>query len=386
MRSYLSGVAEATARGADTVVVRTHRPNAHLASRLHFVLVVPRGSTPVSLGRQANGTGPYAVAGWAPSSLTLKRHEPYWGDPPGFSRVRIDFGIGSAAAADAIGESRYDILDGTRKAEEAARGNARYRVVEQENIFLRHLAFDVAREATPFAPGIPNPFRQREVREAVSLALDRDRLAATAGTGARPAYQLVPQAVFGHDPTRPPLRRDPARARALLARAGFPRGFDVVLHRSGFTTATEMVKAQLAEIGIRASVEALPSTAFFAALEERRLSFWFVASGCPTGDGLELLETSFHSPGPGGLGVDNYGGYRRPDLDRRILETAGLFDVRTRQAAVQGLLGQVLEDRAWIPLYHDRAALLVRTGVRYEPRADGYLRVADVRPDLAASR
>lgn len=386
MRSYLSGVAEATARGADTVVVRTHRPNAHLASRLHFVLVVPRGSTPESLARRANGTGPYAVAGWAPSSLSLRRHESYWGDPPGFSRVRIDLGIGSAAAADAIGESRYDILDGTRKAEEAARGNARYRIVEQENIFLRHLAFDVSRERTPFCPGTTNPFRKREVREAVSLALDRDRLAATAGTGARPAYQLVPQAVFGHDPTRPPLQRDPARARALLARAGFPRGFEVVLHRSGFSTATEMVKGQLAEVGIRARVEALPSTAFFAALEERRLSFWFVASGCPTGDGLELLETSFHSPGPGGLGVDNYGGYRRPDLDRRILETAGLFDVRARQAAVQGLLGQVLEDRVWIPLYHDRGALLVGKDVLYEPRADGYLRVADLRPGPAATR
>jgi len=104
MRSYLSGVTEATARGADTVV-RAHRPNAHLASRLHFVLVVPRGSTPESLARQANGTGPYAVAGWAPSSLTLQRHESYWGDPPGFSRVRIDLGIGSAAAAKAIGRA-----------------------------------------------------------------------------------------------------------------------------------------------------------------------------------------------------------------------------------------------------------------------------------------
>lgn len=58
MRSYLSGVAEATAQGSDTVVVRTHRPNAQLVSRLHFVLIVPRGSTAESLARRANGTGP----------------------------------------------------------------------------------------------------------------------------------------------------------------------------------------------------------------------------------------------------------------------------------------------------------------------------------------
>ena len=160
----------------------------------------------------------------------------------------------------------------------------------------------------------------------------------------------------------------------------------MVLHRGGFRAATELVKAQLAAVGIRVRVESLPSAAFFDALDARTLSFWIVASGCPTGDGLELLETSFHSPAPGGLGVDNYGDYRSPDLDRGILEAGALFDLRARQAAVQGLLARVLEERVFIPLYHDRGALLVARGVSYEPRADGYLRVADLKPDPAAAR
>jgi peptide/nickel transport system substrate-binding protein len=146
------------------------------------------------------------------------------------------------------------------------------------------------------------------------------------------------------------------------------------------------VREQLAAVGIRVRVESLPSAEFFDALDARKLSFWIVASGCPTGDGIELLETSFHSPGPGGLGVDNYGEYRRPDLDRRILEAGGLFDLHARQAAVQGLLERVLGDRVWIPLYHDRSALLLARGLAYEPRADGYLRLADLRPGPAATR
>lgn len=387
MRSYLNGVVEVSARGEDTVVVRTLRPNAQLASRLHFALVVPRGSTAASLAERANGTGPLAVAGWQPATLSLVRNRLYWGEPPGAPRVRIDFGIPAVDAVAAGGEAPYDLVVGARRAEEEARRSGRYRVVEEENIFLRHLAFDLSRDETPFVSGIPNPFRKREVREAVNLALDRERLAAAAGAGARPAYQLVPRAVFGHDPGLPPVVPDPARARALLAQAGLARGFDVVLHRPrGYSTASEIVREQLAAVGIRVRVESLPSGEFFDALDGRKLSFWIVASGCPTGDGIELLETSFHTPGPGGLGVDNYGDYRRPDLDRRILEAGGLFDLRTRQAAVQALLGQVLEDRVWIPLYHDRGALLVAAGLLYEPRADGYLRVADLRPDPAATR
>ena len=146
------------------------------------------------------------------------------------------------------------------------------------------------------------------------------------------------------------------------------------------------MRERLAAVGIRVRVEWLPSAEFFDALDARKLSFWIVASGCPTGDGIELLEASFHSPGPGGLGVDNYGDYRSPDLDRRILEAGGLFDLRVRQAAGPGLLERVLEDRVWIPLYHDRGALLLGRGLLYEPRADGYLRVADLEPDPTASR
>ena len=386
MRSFLSGVAEVSARGADSVIVRTVRPNAQLASRLHFALVVPRGSSSESLARRANGTGPFAVAGWQPSSLEIQRNENYWGEAAGVFRIRIDFGV-TATDALATTERPYDLVVGARRAEEEARRSDRYRIVEHENIFLRHLAFDVARDETPFCPGIPNPFRKREVREAFNLALDRERLAAAAGPGARPAYQLVPRAVFGHDPGLPSVTPDLPRARALLAQAGLPDGFDVVLHRPrGYSTASEIVRGQLAAVGIRVRVESLPSAAFFDALDRRQLSFWIVASGCPTGDGIELLETSFHSPGPGGLGVDNYGDYRSPDLDRRILEAGGLFDLRTRQAAVQGLLENVLEERVWIPLYHDRGALLLGQGLLYEPRADGYLRLPDLRRDPATSR
>ena len=46
----------------------------------------------------------------------------------------------------------------------------------------------------------------------------------------------------------------------------------------------------------------------------------------------------------------------------------------------------MLEDRVWIPLYRDRGALLLARALLYDPRADGYLRMADLRPDPAASR
>ena len=248
------------------------------------------------------------------------------------------------------------------------------------NIFLRHLAFDVSRDETPFCPGIPNPFRKREVREAISLALDRTAIARRADPDAIPAFQLVPLAVFGFDPNAPPLGRDVERARRLLADAGFPNGFDVVLHRSGYGAAAEEVKEQLARVGIRVTVSQLRSADFFAALNRKELSFWIVADGCMTGDALEMLFNSFCSPDPSsGAGVDNYGDYRNPDLDQSIAEALRQLDAASRLPALQRGLRIALADVAWVPLYFNREDLIVRRSLSFRPRADGLLRFADVR-------
>ncbi len=205
----------------DTVVVRTLRPNAQLASRLHFALVVPRGSTSESLARRANGTGPFAVAGWQPSSLALQRNPLYWGEAAGASRVRIDFGIPAADAVAAGGAAPYDLVVGARRAEEEARRSGRYRIVEEENIFLRHLAFDVARETTPFCPGMPEPVPQargargRQPRPRPRAPRRRRRRRGPAGLPAGAARRLRAR-------PRPAPRRARPRPGARAPGAGGP--------------------------------------------------------------------------------------------------------------------------------------------------------------------
>lgn len=379
--SYLSNVSEVKASGSDTVVVRTRSPNALLLGYLSFVPIVRDGSTGGTLEARPNGTGPWRVEAWTPRrALRLKRNERYWGPKPPFDRASVDFAVSEQEALAGIGAGRWDVVRySSADVEAQARHRRTYDVVHYPNIFLRHLAFDVSRERTPFCPGIPNPFRRREVRQAVSLALDRTALARRVDAEAIAASQLVPPSIFGFDRNAPPLPRDLDRARQLLAEAGFPDGFDVVLHRSGYAAAAEEVKVQLARVGIRVTVEHVRSADFFEALNRGDLSFWIVADGCITGDALELLLGSFRTPDPAaGAGVDNYGGYRNPGLDLAIAEALRQIDPASRLPVLQRSLRTVLDDAPWVPLYFSREAVVVRRPLTFRPRADGMLRLADV--------
>jgi peptide/nickel transport system substrate-binding protein len=377
VRAHLAGVSEVSAPAPDEVRLRTAWPLPLLASRLHFVMIARRGADPAVLRRKPNGTGPFVAArGWEPGGpLPLTRHEGYWGQPPALRAATLRFTVPPAEIVEELRGGRIALLRFSSAAvSAAARASGRYEAVGNANIFLRHLGFGL---------GPPDhPLRDRRVREAIDLALDRAAVAAAVSSTAEPASQLVPAAILGHDPERRVPGPDRARARALLAQAGHGAGLELVLHRpNGYSRAAAAVSAQLAEVGVRVRVEPLPSPEFFARLRRGELRFWLVATGATTGDALELLESGFHSRDPRlGLGLENHGRLEDPELDRAIEAARGLFDSQARGEAMRPLLARVLELRAWIPLYHDDSLTFVDRAFRYRPRADDYFRATDLEP------
>ncbi|MEX2149739.1 MAG: ABC transporter substrate-binding protein [Steroidobacteraceae bacterium] len=76
----------------------------------------------------------------------------------------------------------------------------------------------------------PAPLRDLRVRQALNYAVDRETIARTLMRGlGRPAGQPAPSVSFGHDPTLEPYPYDPARARRMLADAGYANGFPLTI-------------------------------------------------------------------------------------------------------------------------------------------------------------
>jgi peptide/nickel transport system substrate-binding protein len=104
------------------------------------------------------------------------------------------------------------------------------------------------------------PTANRDVREAINYAVDRDEIVRTILGGAGAAAAWINPDMFGQNPDLKPIPYDPARAKQLLARAGYPNGFDTVIDSTEGKflkdhEIAEAVAGQLARVGIRATVK-----------------------------------------------------------------------------------------------------------------------------------
>src|SRR5262249_45369396 len=117
---------------------------------------------------------------------------------------------------------------------------------------------------------------------------------------------------------------DAGRARSLLAEAGHANGLSVRLDGPNDRYVRDAailreVSRQLAAVGVRAEVNALPKSEFFPMVNGRRTGFFLLGWACETRDAGDALDALVHSPGSGGLGSNNQQG-----ISDRILD--GLID------------------------------------------------------------
>lgn len=380
MSTYLEGVTEATAVDPDTVRLRTSVPTQVLLNKLASVPVIREGSGD-QLTTAPDGTGPFRLAGpWQRGMpLRLARYPGYWGQAPAVAAVEFD--PGQADALGGLRAGRYQLVQCTSRTGTDS-GADRFLVQAVGTLSVKLLGFDVARETTPHCSLRANPFRQRSVRQAIHLALDRRRLSEELSSDASPLAQGVPRFVFGFDPDQQTPVPDLGRARALLASAGVGGGFSAtLLTPSQLTETARLVADQLAPLGIRLQVEAVSQEEHVARLAAGDGTVWVDRFSCATGDASDFLNDVLHSRDPARhYGAFNFGGWASPALDRLIEASLGLEPPRTRLRALQHILALAAEELPVVALYEDREVFAVDRSLRWTPRRDGAILAAEMSP------
>jgi len=149
------------------------------------------------------------------------------------------------------------------------------------------------------------------------------------------------------------LPYDPARARALLAEAGFPAGFSVTLDcvniawRENVCTAAA---AMLTQVGIRTTLRSSATNQFFPKISQASASM-IEFGWTPTPDAWSSLNALFRSYDKAGLGSFNAGRYSNPKLDALIDNIRTEPDLTRRRAMVGVALRLIGDDLPYIPLY-----------------------------------
>jgi ABC-type dipeptide/oligopeptide/nickel transport system permease component/ABC-type transport system substrate-binding protein len=217
-----------------------------------FVMVSPRSAAANAV--QPIGTGPFRFSEWRRGdSVTLVRNAEYWGTPGRLGEVTFKFIADPTAAYAALMAGDVDAF-------------ANYPAPESFPQFAADPRFAVFAGTTEMETVLAlnervPPLGNLSVRRAISYALDRRAII----DGAMYGYGTP---IGSHFPPRNPAYldltgvypHDVAKARALLAAAGYPRGFSVTLKLPPPSYARrggEIVAAELAQIGIHVAIENL---------------------------------------------------------------------------------------------------------------------------------
>lgn len=373
---FLGAIEWVRAEGDRRVVIRTRAPYPLLLSKLPWGMILPRAALakrPVP----AIGTGPYRLESWEPRrGFVLRRNEHYRGRTPPFEVARFVVEPDDRQRLALLRSERVDGVDQVPLQELATlRGDPSLRVYAGPGNRVLYLAMRV---------DLP-PFSDPRVRAALDLAIDRHELIARALHGqGQPASQIVPQSVAGYEPKLAVTRPDGARARALLAQAGYPRGLAVRLDgpNNRYTNDRQIlaeVARQLALVGVRVEVAAQDKLRFFERRRAGDLSFFLAGWACQSGEAGEALDSLFRSR-QAGLGGENFLGLADPEVDRLIDAANSSDTLAGRLEHVRAAMARLAELRPILPLVVQPEAVAMSRRVSWSPPMNYAFRLESLRP------
>ena len=398
---YLKGIQRLEIVDAQTIRIHTGSPYPLLLTDLAQLFILPRSlGTPTSAdfnaGRAAIGTGPFRFAAYKPGDeLALTRNPTYWGTPPIWDAIAYRIVSNPAARVAAILSGDVDLIDNVPTTDIARlRSAPQIAIAECPSFRLIYIGLDTFRPiplpdlaASDGSPLTKNPLQDRKVREALSLAINRPAIVERTMEGAATAAgQFMPKGAFAYAPDLTPPPYDPARARALLAEAGYPNGFRITLHGPtdryvNDAQILQVVAQQWTRIGIKTDVDALPMASLTARLARNDASAYLLGWSNPSGDPSPALRSILGSPDPArNTGMSNYGRYTNPELDRLTAEALQTLDDAKREALMQDAMRQAMHDTAIIPLHMQENVWATRASLAYTPRTDEQTLAVDAKP------
>jgi peptide/nickel transport system substrate-binding protein len=368
LRANFVLISSIEAPNAQTVRIITKKPFPLLLYKLISVFVIPRKTFEAlgaeGFGRSPVGTGPYLLKDFPSGGpLVLSAYRGYWGKKPGFVELKLVRADGDSeitrilesepapVIVPQLNQSTARRMDGTKP--------KRYRIHHRSGLVLRYLG--LRWKSKPFI----NPL----VRQALQLAVDRQDLVEKVCFGyGSPANQPVPPTVFGSNERLPALAYNPARAAQLLREAGYPNGLELTLTLPDQRAAVgRRLQEHMRPAGIRLSLNLMTRERFFRSLDTA--SLFYIGYGSTSGDASDLLDEALHSKS-GGYGINNYGGYANPEVDRLIEVSDTCFSQERRLKLIQQAMELACRDVAIVPLYIEDQVSGASADLVWTPRLD----------------
>jgi peptide/nickel transport system substrate-binding protein/oligopeptide transport system substrate-binding protein len=351
-----------------TVKIELSRPDStifHLLA-LNFSFVVPKEvveAEGADFGHKPVGTGAFKVTEWTSGqSLTLERNKDYF--KAGVPKLdKINFQIGQEPVVNLLrlqkGEIDFpgDMIPPAKFTEVMSDPEWSKQVIVADQLQTGYITMNVNIK----------PFDNVAVRQAVNMAINKDRIVQVINNRAVPANQPLPPAMPGYDKGFKGYAYDVEGAKAKLKEAGLEGGFETDLYVANTDPQPRIAQAiqqDLAAIGIKANLKNLDQGNVIAAGGKK--------DGAPMiwSGGMAWIAdfpdpSNFYTVilGCGGAvdGGWNWAWYCNPDLDKRAEEANAMTnpaDADKRAAAWGKIFTDLMADAPWAPVFNEKAYII----------------------------
>jgi peptide/nickel transport system substrate-binding protein len=364
----LASVQSVDAPDPNTAVLHLGSPDAGLLAGLATanLAMLSKDDTEDAAAQKPNGTGPFKFTSrTANQSVSLAANPDYWGGKPKLAGLefRIIPDESSVVAALQSGNVQFAVLNDPLVAKTAQGGGVTLTKTPDLSYHVLQLK---ARN---------RPLDKLDVRLAIQCAIDRQQVLDTAALGEGTVVGPITSPAYKSDPkSRPCPTRDVAKAKSLLAQAGYASGVTIktIVSTGEYATSVneaQNLQAQLKEAGITLQLETLESGAYV----DRWVAGTFDAAvalngGRPDPDGM--YGRYFTSTG----NLNKVAGYSSPELDQLFAQGKATTDVAQRKQ-IYTQISNLLENNAvWIWLFSSYDYTATTAGVHgFTPMANGSL-------------
>ena len=316
------------------------------------------------LGFNACGTGAYSVKEAIPDvSITLEAYSGYWGGEAPIKTLNFEQITDETTAVTAFEAGEIDVMSIPSANWTQISESGQYNTDSRPSNHVVYLIFNT--EAAPFD--------NRELRQAIAYAINREDIIAVAADGlADPATSLATSYMLGYTEDHMTYEYDPEKAKELLAEAGYPDGLDIgsmkTMSGSYFEKVMQVVQSQLAEIGITSTIEGMDGNS----LVEDCITgnFTLADMGQNLSLDYDFLKTYFNEEYINGLNMARVSDSQIQEL---FEQGASTTDKEERLAIYQEIEDLTQELCAYVPLYNLQTTTAWNKDLNYTPSVTGVL-------------
>ncbi|MDX2142836.1 MAG: ABC transporter substrate-binding protein [Rhodospirillaceae bacterium] len=362
--SELAGIVSVTAQGPLTVDIVTAKPDPLMPKRMALVFMVEPNRW-AKLGdddyaRTPVGTGAFKWVSWGDgnSRPSFAAYDKAWRKSASVTRLEMAVIADASVRLQALMAGQIDAMEGVSPDDVPNIDPARFTVMTK--VLPAVVTISLRNVGNP-----ASPIQNKAVRQALSLAVDRAGLAAAIlGDRARAANQGASAQAFGFNPDLPPLPFDPAKAKAMLAEAGYPNGFPLQIEvMTGFGGNDRLIYEQVAQnlrsVGVKVDLRGIPYSAWlpkFSSGEWGNVdAFSFMWDSTQYYDAIRPIRNSSCAK--------SNPFYCDPAIMPLIEASDTEMDETKRQAMLRDILARMREDASALWIVSSSATVAMRKGV-----------------------